>query len=398
MWRLISDDVDSLLKKLGGNQDRLPISLRIISALVGISSEKVLARELRSRGCVIEKLGGEMDFLISLPQAVRVSPPEFVPQIITIRDRVLKVMNWDQHDDDEKNIGDDQVNIVSKQQTCRHVSFCGNVDCTLYHYEPDIRPCTDPSLGFCSYLNLCKKPDCRYLHFMSKEPVVGTVGPPARAQWIQADIRSLDLSIFHSLVRAIVLDPPWDIHMELSYGTMTDDEMRSLNVGNIHDEQFGGFVFVWATVRALEVARECIREWGYEYVDETIWVKTNQIGGTVRSGRTGHWFNHNKEHCLIGMKGDVSWSNFGLYRKDCDVIVSPVRETSRKPDELYALIERMVGVGGGDENGVCLELFGRPHNLRDGWITVGNQLSGTNVSDPILVDRMSGREGGHVLV
>ena len=25
-------------------------------------------------------------------------------------------------------------------------------------------------------------------------------------------------------------DPPWDIHMELPYGTMADDEMRRMNV------------------------------------------------------------------------------------------------------------------------------------------------------------------------
>ena len=28
----------------------------------------------------------------------------------------------------------------------------------------------------------------------------------------------------------IMADPPWDIYMELPYGTMADDEMRSLSV------------------------------------------------------------------------------------------------------------------------------------------------------------------------
>ena len=28
----------------------------------------------------------------------------------------------------------------------------------------------------------------------------------------------------------IMADPPWDIHMELPYGTMGDDEMRNMNV------------------------------------------------------------------------------------------------------------------------------------------------------------------------
>jgi mRNA (2'-O-methyladenosine-N6-)-methyltransferase len=172
--------------------------------------------------------------------------------------------------------------------------------------------------------------------------------------------------------------------MELSYGTLTDDEMRDLDLSNIHHPGLGGFVFIWATSRSVEVARDCLRIWGYQRVDEIVWLKTNQVGGTVRSGRTGHWLNHNKEHCLVGMKGDVCYANVGRYRQDCDVIVSPVRENSRKPDELYSIIERLV-------NGrLCLELFGRRHNRRPGWITMGNQLEGTHVTPhPEIAHRLS---------
>jgi len=53
------------------------------------------------------------------------------------------------------------------------------------------------------------------------------------------------------------------------------------------------------------------------------------------------------------------------------VIVSEVRETSRKPDEIYRIIERM------KPGGVKVELFARPHNRMPGWISVGNQLPGT---------------------
>lgn len=37
----------------------------------------------------------------------------------------------------------------------------------------------------------------------------------------------------------------------------------------------------------------------YERVDEIIWVKTNQLQRIIRTGRTGHWLNHGKEHCLV---------------------------------------------------------------------------------------------------
>merc|ERR1712118_483895 len=79
---------------------------------------------------------------------------------------------------------------------------------------------------------------------------------------------------------------------------------------------------------------------GYERVEEILWVKTNQLQRLIRTGRTGHWLNYSKEHCLVGVKGDAARMTFNK-NIDCDVIVSEVRETSRKPDEVYNLIERM---------------------------------------------------------
>ncbi len=80
----------------------------------------------------------------------------------------------------------------------------------------------------------------------------------------------------------------------------------------------------------MELGRECLRLWGYRQVDEIIWVKTNQLQRIIRTGRTGHWLNHGKEHCLVGLKGDAANFHGGL---DCDCIVAEVRATSHKPDE-----------------------------------------------------------------
>ncbi|KXJ16445.1 putative N6-adenosine-methyltransferase MT-A70-like protein [Exaiptasia diaphana] len=176
------------------------------------------------------------------------------------------------------------------------------------------------------------------------EPSKIILYPP---QYIQCDIRSLDYCVLGKF-SVIMADPPWDIHMELPYGTMSDDEMRQLNIPALQDN---GYIFLWVTGRAMELGRECLelwgamelgREclelWGYERCDELIWVKTNQLQRLIRTGRTGHWLNHGKEHCLVGVKGDVSGFNRGL---DCDVLVAEVRETSHKPDEIYGVIERL---------------------------------------------------------
>ncbi len=175
----------------------------------------------------------------------------------------------------------------------------------------------------------------------------------------------------------IMADPPWDIHMELPYGTMADDEMRHLPVPSLQDE---GLIFLWVTGRAMELGRECLKLWGYERVDELIWVKTNQLQRIIRTGRTGHWLNHGKEHCLVGRKGEDAKLNRGL---DCDVIVAEVRATSHKPDEIYGIIERL------SPGTRKIELFGRPHNVQPNWVTLGNQLDGIVMHDEDMLARFA---------
>lgn len=110
-------------------------------------------------------------------------------------------------------------------------------------------------------------------------------------------------------------------------------------------------------------------------MDEIVWIKTNQLQRMIRTGRTGHFLNHSKEHCLVGRKGTPAHAA----AIDCDVIVAEVRETSRKPDEVYGLIERL------SPGTRKLELFGRPNNIQKNWVTLGNQLDGVHLVDPTLV-------------
>ena len=97
-----------------------------------------------------------------------------------------------------------------------------------------------------------------------------------------------------------------------------------------------------------------------------------------------------------------------------------MRETSRKPDEVYEVIERLCPSArklgtqeGGDRHAAhrceCIilpctvslsdtgflhdlllvrtEIFGRPHNTRPGWMTLGNQLDGVRLYDPDVIKR-----------
>ncbi|KAK1136172.1 N6-adenosine-methyltransferase 70 kDa subunit [Melipona quadrifasciata] len=283
--------------------------------------------------------------------------------------------------------------------------------CKKLHFKKIIQSHTDESLGDCSFLNTCFHMDtCKYVHYEVDGPTTqpkesnetdnannstvnksltidskngsSTACPTPSAslgseltlyppQWIQCDLRYLDMTVLGKFA-VIMADPPWDIHMELPYGTMSDDEMRQLGIPALQDE---GLLFLWVTGRAMELGRECLQLWGYERVDEIIWVKTNQLQRIIRTGRTGHWLNHGKEHCLVGMKGNPR-INRGL---DSDVIVAEVRATSHKPDEIYGIIERM------SPGTRKIELFGRPHNVQPNWITLGNQVDGVHLIDPQLI-------------
>jgi len=197
------------------------------------------------------------------------------------------------------------------------------------------------------------------------------------AQWLNVDLRNIDLNIFgkYDIIHA---DPPWDIHMDLPYGTMRDEEMKKLEIEKLSD---CGFIFLWVTGRAMELARECLEKWGYTRIDEIVWLKISNDYKLIRTGRTGHWLNHSKEHCLIGMKGDVLNNEKFLWKLDCDVIVSEVRETSRKPDEIYEIMERCC------PGGRKIELFGRAHNRRSSFMTLGNQLPSNFVVEHQVINR-----------
>lgn len=255
------------------------------------------------------------------------------------------------------------------------------------HYLPIYGYHTDPSLGDCSYLDTCHKlKTCRYLHYYTLSPTsknnspgpkkLGvstkerisfeyTIGdcfnefnkPQVPAQWINCDVRYLPLSILGKFA-AIISDPAWNIHMNLPYGTCKDHELLELPVQQLQDE---GIMLLWVTGRSIEIGRRALIKWGYKVSNEMIWIKLNQLKRTIVTGRTGHWLNHSKEHLLVGVKGNPPWLNKMV---DMDIIVSATRETLRKPDEVYEIVERVVG-----KHARKLEMFGRDHNVRPGWMS-----------------------------
>ena len=140
---------------------------------------------------------------------------------------------------------------------------------------------------------------------------------------------------------------------------MSLDDVKKLPVAEWAADD--SILLLWVTDPLLEKAFDVIRAWGFTY--KTVgfyWVKQNRSGSGFFTG-LGFWTRANPEQCLLATRGSPK-------RKSADVpklVVSPRREHSRKPDEMYDLIERPA-------DGPYLELFAR--NSRPGWDAWGTQV------------------------
>jgi N6-adenosine-specific RNA methylase IME4 len=118
---------------------------------------------------------------------------------------------------------------------------------------------------------------------------------------------------------------------------------------------------MWATNPTLPQALEVITAWGFTYKTVAFtWAKTTKDGSGFPIG-CGFWTRANPEMCLLGTRGHPKRLSASVRQ----LIVSPRREHSRKPDEIYDQIEELVA-------GPYLELFAR--SQRPGWDAWGNEV------------------------
>jgi len=193
---------------------------------------------------------------------------------------------------------------------------------------------------------------------------------------INADVRTFDFKKLQDaqkklggrLFDVIMIDPPWQLStsmpsrgVAIAYQSLSDEVIERIPIPKLQDN---GFIFLWTINAKYALSVKLLERWGYSLVDEVTWIKKT-INGKIAKGH-GFYLQHAKESCLIGVKGKLN-SNF---KKNIgsDIIFSQRRGQSQKPEEIYTTIEELV------PNGFYLELFGRRNNLRDGWVTIGNEL------------------------
>jgi N6-adenosine-specific RNA methylase IME4 len=154
---------------------------------------------------------------------------------------------------------------------------------------------------------------------------------------------------------------------EEPYPTMTLDEMKALPVGDLAAKDC--LLHMWVIGSHLDQAIELGRDWGFTYKsDGFVWVKTGKHDPAVRPISMGKWVRKQVEYGLIFTRGKPSRNDAGVRQLietiDDQVLYAPKREHSRKPDERYERLERLV-------DGPRVELFSR--TTREGWHTWGNQ-------------------------
>jgi N6-adenosine-specific RNA methylase IME4 len=144
------------------------------------------------------------------------------------------------------------------------------------------------------------------------------------------------------------------------YPTMDFHEISCLNVGDIAAKQ--SHCWLWTPNAMLKGAILILEYWGFAYKTNLVWYKVRKDGGPDGRG-VGFYMRNVTELLLLGVRGNLRTRAAG--RKQTNIIISRKREHSRKPDEVYNLIEHL-------SPGPYLELFAR--HTRVGWTQHGDQL------------------------
>lgn len=185
---------------------------------------------------------------------------------------------------------------------------------------------------------------------------------------------------------AILADPPWHFKTynekgrkrspdwrpfkgspSVHYDTMGAEAIATMPVSELAADD--ACLFLWICWPMLPEALALITSWGFEYKTCAFsWMKAHagQVDMfhddlKVQVGM-GYWTRSNSEVCLLATRGKPKRLDAGVRQG----IISPRREHSRKPDDVYGRIERLVA-------GPYLELFAR--TTRSGWTSWGNQTT-----------------------
>jgi len=181
----------------------------------------------------------------------------------------------------------------------------------------------------------------------------------------------------------ILADPPWQFlnrtgkmapeHRRLMrYPTMPLADIKALPVAQVAGER--SHLYLWVPNALLHEGLEVMKAWGFRYKSNLVWYKVRKDGGPDGRG-VGFYFRNVTELVLFGVRGSLRTDDPG--RRQVNLLATQKREHSRKPDELYKIVEQC-------SYGPYLELFAR--NPRPGWVQWGNEVEQEpcDIGSPVL--------------
>ncbi|MEM9187055.1 MAG: MT-A70 family methyltransferase [Planctomycetota bacterium] len=168
----------------------------------------------------------------------------------------------------------------------------------------------------------------------------------------------------------ILADPPWQFQNRtgkvapehkrlLRYPTMEYEEIAQLPVPKMAAAT--SHLYLWIPNALLREGLKVMEAWGFTYKTNVVWYKVRKDGGPDGRG-VGFYFRNVTELVLFGVKGSMRTLHPG--RTQVNLFPTRKREHSRKPDEIYDIVEAC-------SPGPYLELFAR--FPRDGWDQWGNE-------------------------
>ena len=173
--------------------------------------------------------------------------------------------------------------------------------------------------------------------------------------------------------RTILADPPWQFqnrtgkmapeHKRLArYETMCIEDILNMPVNQVAANK--AHLYLWVPNALLPEGLAVMKAWGFDYKTNIVWEKVRKDGAPDGRG-VGFYFRNVTELLLFGIKGDNN-RTLAPARSQVNLLRTMKREHSRKPDEIYDLVERC-------SEGPYLELFAR--GIREGWTLWGDQAN-----------------------
>lgn len=163
------------------------------------------------------------------------------------------------------------------------------------------------------------------------------------------------------IFKTILADPPWDIQQKggrgavAHYDLMTLEQIKAMPVESLADQD--AHLWLWVTNATLREGYDVAEAWGFTVRSPLTWIK-------FRLG-LGNYLRNSTEHLLFATRGRAPVN----FRSQPTWINAPVQDHSQKPEEQYAVIERI-------SDGPYLELFARRRPpSRAAWSVWGNQIN-----------------------